>query len=712
MNYIGKPVKRIEDPKFITGKATYVDDIEIPGTLFVAFLRSQVPHAYIKVKKQEGIFTGADINPGKDFPIPEREVTYVGQPIAAIVAKDRYEVYDLLESIEVEYENLPYVLDPQEALNNKVKVYTKKDSNIYLEKLWQGGDVDKAFKEADMVIEDELINQRVIANPLETRGALAYFDGQRLTFWSSTQSAHYLRRNLVSFLGFDNIRVIQPDVGGAFGSKIIAHPEEYALAKIAMILRRPVKWIPTRSEEMMSAGHGRDKRLKFKVGVKRDGRIVALEGTLIADLGAPYPDANDDESGNVDSTSRMLLGPYKITNAKLISYAVNTNKPPTQSYRGAGRPEATYFIERIMNIIANELNIDPIELRLRNVVRPEEMPYTNAFGVTYDSGNYVKMLEIAREYYSTLQNEAQKIGGCVGLGMYVEITAFGPWETARVLAKSDGKIIAITGSGPHGQGDPTAFAQIVADILEIPIERIDVEWGDTDIIEDGIGTWGSRTVTVAGSAMMKASEELRRRLIEVGAKMLNADVEEVEYKEGKVVHKTTGKSVSLNEIISNAYNMGVSLDVTYVYPVSSPTTPYGVHMALVKVDKETGKISVVKYIALDDVGRVINPLLAEGQIDGGVMQGIAQALYEKAVLNESGQLVNATLADYGFPTAVEAPKIEWHYIEMGFSTHPTGSKGIGEAGAVISSPVIVNAVENCLKVRIKEMPMSPELIVK
>ncbi|MFP3217486.1 MAG: glyceraldehyde dehydrogenase subunit alpha [Acidianus sp.] len=706
MQYIGKPIRRIEDPRLISGKGSYVDDIKLPGEMFVAFLRSTKPHAKIHVKKTDNVFTGDDINPGKDFPIASRETTYVGQPIAAVIAKDRYEAYDLLESIEVEYEDLPYVLDPAEAIKDEVKVYSGLKSNIYFQKTFSSGNPEKVLSES-LTLEGELINQRVIASPIEPRGILAYFDGQRLNVWASTQSAHFMRRNLVEFLGFTNIRVIQPDVGGAFGSKIITHPEQYAVAKLAMKLGVPLKWVPTRTEEMISAGHGRDKRFKFKVGFTRDGKITALVGTIIGDLGAPYADANDDESGNVLSTSRMILGPYKIRDALITSYAVHTNKVPTTSYRGAGRPEATYFIERIVNMIANELNMDPIDIRLKNVIRPEEMPYESAFGITYDSGNYVEILNKAREYYNELKSEAGK-DECVGLAMYVEITAFGPWEVARVFAKSDGKIIAITGSGPHGQGDATGFAQIVAETLQIPIENVEVRWGDTDIIEDGIGTWGSRTITVGGSAMLKASEELKRRLIEAAAKMLQADVEEIDYSEGKFTNKKSGKSATISEVISFAYKNGISLDVTYVYPVSKPTTPYGVHMALVSVDKELGKIKAKKYVAIDDIGKVINPLTAEGQIHGGVMQGIAQALYEEAVIDPQGNLVNSNLDDYAFPTAVESPKYTWTYIERGLSNHPTGSKGVGEAGAVVSTPVIVNAVENCLGKRIYKIPIKPD----
>jgi carbon-monoxide dehydrogenase large subunit len=703
--YIGKPIKRVEDYKFITGKAVYVDDIELPGMYFVAFLRSKYPHARIKIKKTQGVFTGEDINPGKDFPIASNEVTYVGQPIAAVIAKDRYEAYDILESIEVEYEPLDYVLDPEEALKDNVKVYTKNSSNVVYHDLWKGGDVSKAFSEADLIIKDKLYNQRVIASPLETRGAVAYYDGSKLTFYSSTQSAHYLRRNLVSFLGIENIRVIQPDVGGAFGSKIIAHPEEYALAKLALITRKPLKWIPTRSEEMQSAGHGRDKSLEFEVAVKKDGTILGIRGKLIANLGAPYFDANDDELGNVKSTVRMLPGIYKLVGAEVDVYAVNTNITPTQSYRGAGRPEGIYFIERIINIVANELGIDQYEIRLKNAI--DSLPYKNLFGVNYDSGDIKRMLELGKRYYDQL-----KAHGCVGVSTYIEITAFGPWEVARIFVKSDGKIILVTGTGPHGQGDGTAFVQIVADVLELPMEKIEVRWGDTEIIEDGIGTWGSRTVTIGGSAVLLASEKLKKKLIEIGAKLLNADVEEVEYSNGNVRHKRSGKVVSFNEIVSNAYKMGESLDFTAVYNVTSPpTTPYGVHLALVDVD-ETGIVRLKKYIAIDDVGRVINPLLAEGQAIGGIVQGMAQALLEGAVFNDEGNLITSNFQEYLLPTAVEAPEIEWHYVTFGLSPHPTGSKGIGEAGAIASTPAVMNAVENCVKKRLTKMPVRADELVK
>ena len=704
--YIGKPIKRIEDVRLITGKGTYVDDIELPGTYFVAFIRSKYPHARIKVKKTEGVFTGEDINPGRDFPIPTKETTYAGQPVAMVIAKDRYEAYDLAESVEVEYEPLDFVIDPEKALEDKVKVYSGLSSNIYYHERWKGGDVEKAFKEADLVISDTLVNQRVIASPLETRGALAYFDGSKLTFYSSTQSAHYLRRNLVDFLGFENIRVIQPDVGGAFGSKIIAHPEEYALAKLALTLRRPLKWIPTRTEEFISAGHGRDKRLKFDVAVKKDGTILGIRGTLIANLGAPYPDANDDESGNVKSTVRMLPGIYKILGADVDVYAVHTNITPTQSYRGAGRPEGTYFIERIVNIVANELGIDQYEIRMKNVI--DSLPYKNVFGITYDSGNMKKLLEIGKTYYEKLKSE----DGCVGVASYVEITAFGPWEVARISVKYDGKITLVTGTGPHGQGDATAFAQIAADVLELPIEKIEVRWGDTEIIEDGIGTWGSRTATIGGSAVLLASQKLKDKLIEIGAKLLNADKEEVEYKNGEVINKKNGQKVAFIDIVKNAFKMGESLDVTAIYNVTQPpTTPYGIHMALVKID-ETGKVYVKKYIAIDDIGKVINPLLAEGQAIGGILQGTAQALLEGAFFDENGQLLTTNFQDYAIPTAVEAPQVEWHYEVLGTSPHPTGSKGIGEAGAVVGTPTIINAVEQCIKKRIRSMPVKFEELIK
>ncbi|BBD72783.1 carbon monoxide dehydrogenase [Sulfodiicoccus acidiphilus] len=704
--YVGKAIRRIEDPRLITGRGSYVDDIQLPGTLFVAFLRSQYAHAKVKVsapKSSMGVFTGQQLNPGQDFPVASTEVTYVGQPVAAIISKDRYEAYDALESIDVEYERLSHVLNPRDALKNEVKVYSKAESNVKFDYTWKSGDVEAAMKGAEVVLEGTLENQRVVASPLETRGALAFFDGSRLNFWSSTQSAHYLRRNLTKFLGID-VHVVQPDVGGAFGSKIITHPEEFALGKIALIIRRPVKWIPTRSEEMQTAGHGRDKTLEFKAGFKRDGTLVALHGTLIGDLGAPYEEANGDELGNIKSSSRMLSGPYKVKDAQVRAFGVNTNKTPTTSYRGAGRPEATYFIERIMNMASIELKIDPIELRERNVV--SELPYKNPFGITYDSGNYSEVLKRARKYYDSLSLEARAMGGCVGVAMYVEISGFGPWETARVFVKSDGKVQVFTGAGPHGQGDGTAFAQIAADELGIPLERIEVRWGDTDLIMDGIGTWGSRTVTVGGSAVKGACSELKRRLVEVGAKLLQSDVEEVEFVEGKVRNRKDGREVDFDEIAAKAYELGYSLDVSYSYPVRQITSPYGVHLALLNVDKETGEVRVLKYVALDDVGTVINPLLAEGQIHGGVVQGIAQALTEGLTLNEDGQVTNTSLSDYGLPKSNVTPRIEWVSLDLAKSAALTGSKGIGEAGAIAGTPTIMNGIEVCIGRKLIRMPVT------
>ncbi|AAY80366.1 xanthine dehydrogenase family protein molybdopterin-binding subunit [Sulfolobus acidocaldarius] len=702
--YVGKPVKRIEDVRLITGKGSYVDDIQIPGTHFVAFLRSQYPHAKIKLKKTDGVFTGNEINPGKDFPIATEEVTYVGQPIAMVIAKDRYEAYDLLENIEVEYEPLDFVTDPEVALKDEIKVYSKSQSNIVYREVFKGGDVEKIFNSAYKVIKGKLYNQRIVASPLETRGALAFYDGGKLTFYSSTQSAHYLRRNLAEFLGFQDIRVIQPDVGGAFGSKIIAHPEEYALAKLSILTRKPLKWIPTRTEEFLSAGHGRDKFLEFETAVDREGNVLGIRGRLVGNLGAPYPDANDDELGNVQSATKMLPGIYKIKGIEIEAIAVNTNVPPTQSYRGAGRPEATYFIERIMNIVADELGIDQYEIRVKNAI--DSLPYTNPLGIKYDSGNVKGLLEYGRKFYESLKSQ-----GCVGVSSYTEISGFGPWETARIFIKYDGKITLVTGTGPHGQGDATAFAQIAADILEIPIENIEVRWGDTEIIEDGIGTWGSRTVTIGGSAVVLATQQLKKKLIEVGAKLLKADVEEVEYKQGKVIHKKTGESVDLNRIARKAFSFGESLDVTSVYKVDlPPTTPYGVHLALVDVD-ETGKVVVKKYVAIDDVGVVINPLLAEGQVIGGALQGLSQGLLEGTVFNDQGQLLTSNFQDYAIPTAVESPDVEWHNVIYGKSSHPTGSKGIGEAGAIAATPAVINAVEQCVKKRILKMPVRFEDLV-
>jgi len=704
--YVGKPVKRIEDLNFIKGRGNYVDDIVLPNMKYVVFVRSERPHANFKIRSSIPFYGGDIVNPGKDFPIASKETTYVGQPLGAIVANDPYEAHDLLEEVEVEYEDLPYETDPLKAMRDEVKVYSGLESNVGLRKNFEAGEPEKTLKESPVVIEGELKNQRLIASPMETRGIVAWFDGRKLNVWSSTQSAHYLRRNLVNFLGAD-VRAIQPDVGGAFGSKIITHPEEYAVSFLSTKVGFPLKWIPTRTEEMISAGHGRDKHLSYKVGATREGIITALIGEVVGNLGAPYQDAYDDESGNILSTSRMILGPYLIRNAKVNALGVYTNLVPTTSYRGAGRPEGTYFIESIINELSIELKIDQLEIRKRNLIK--STPYENAFGVTYDSGDYYELIRKSEPYYFAMKRKAEAEGLCLGVAMYVEITGFGPWETSRIYVKSDGKIVVISGTGPHGQGDGTAFAQLAADALEIPMEWVEVQWGDTNIIEDGIGTWGSRTVTVGGSAVIKAAEMLKEKLKEVGAKSLNLDVEDVIYENGEVKDKREGerKSLKFKELAENAYKLGISLDVTAVYPVNKPTSPYGIHMALLRLDKETGETKVEEYLGIDDVGNVINPLLAEGQFQGGVMQGISQALYEEATIQE-GRIINSNFGDYLLPTAMEAPKMKWEHFTFGVSPHPTGSKGIGEAGAVVATPVVQNALAQCLGRRLNAMPYHPE----
>ncbi len=698
--YVGKPIKRIEDPKLVRGRGNYVDDIVLPNMMYVAFVRSERPHALVKVRSSVPFYGGDVINPGSDFPIVSREATYVGQPLGAVVGRDQYEVHDMLEEVEVEYQDLPYETDPKRALKDEMRVYSALNSNVSFRKEFLGGDPERVLKESPIVLEGELRNQRMIASPMEPRGVVAWFDGMRMNVWSSTQSAHYLRRNLTKFLKMD-VRVVQPDVGGAFGSKIITHPEEYAVTFLSRKIGTPLKWIPTRTEEMMSAGHGRDKVLSYKVGATRDGVIKALVGTVIGNLGAPYYDANDDESGNVLSTARMLPGPYAIKDARVEAIGVHTNLVPTTSYRGAGRPEATFFVESIMNELSMELSIDQLEIRKRNVIR--DLPYQNPFGITYDSGNYLELLERFQPHYEEFKRRSEEDEVCLGLAMYVEITGFGPWETARIYVKSDGKVVVVSGAGMHGQGDATAFAQIAADGLGLDIDKVEVQWGDTSIIEDGVGTWGSRTVTVGGSAVMKATEELRERLTQVGAKLLNVDKEDVVYREGGVEDKRSGKRIEFNELAEGAYKAGVSLDVTSVYPVTKPTSPYGVHMALVRLDKETGMAKVQEYMGMDDLGVVINPLLAEGQIQGGVLQGIAQALYE-GVEVEDGKVTNLNMVDYLVPTAVESPKMTWKYLTLGVSQHPTGSKGVGEAGTVVSTPAVLNGLSRCVGRQIRDMP--------
>jgi carbon-monoxide dehydrogenase large subunit len=719
MKYVGRPIPRVEDELILRGKAVYVDDVELPGMLYAGFVRSPYAHARVlKVDfsdalKMPGVV--AAFGPGDGGPFnfaPGGKVRYQGEAVAMVVARDRYRLYDALEKVAVDYEPLPAVLDMYEALKPDAPLVDESlGSNVVYDKVYEGGDPDRALKEADVVVEGRFVIQRIIPSAMEPRGVVAAYDGDVLTMWSSTQVPFDVRKEVAKALGLPlaKVRAIQPFVGGAFGSKLLVYPEEVWVAAAAYRLKAPVKWVATRSEDFKATTHGRALTLEYKVGASRDGRILAVIGTVYADAGAYYWG-----EGLVDTAAQMLPGPYDIRHGRVRAVAVLTNKTPLSAYRGAGRPEATLFIERIMDHVADVLGMDRVEIRRRNLIR--QLPYRNVFGVTYDTGDYVATFEKALERLSYHElkkwaDEEAKRGRIIGVGfsVYVEITTFG-YETAVLRAERDGSFTLYTALTPHGQGLATALAQVVADELEVPIEKIRVFWGDTAYIGDGIGTMGSRSITAGGSAAILAARRLKQELTKAAEALLGC---KPEYRRGEF--QCDGKSVSIAEVVKAVYKgkAEAQLTVEVIYH-AEPTFPFGVHLAVVELDPETGFVKPLLYKSYDDVGVVVNPLLAAGQIMGGALQGIAQALYEEAIYDEAGNLVTANLAFYYVPTAAEAPKYEVYFAEEPHpSKHPTGTKGIGEVAAIASTPAVVMAVEDAMRrikpgVRIDKTPITPE----
>jgi len=728
--YVGKRIKRKEDLKLITGTGRYVDDIELPGMLYVAILRSTVPHARLKkvnvedVLKVNGVvkvITGLNLkveNRPKNFPMASDEILYVGQPIAAVIANDRYTAYDALEYISYDYEDLPAVVDPEEALKDEIKAVEGR-SNIAYTRTYKGGNPEQVYEQSEVKIEEKIEISRVYPSAMEPRGLVVDYQMDRITVYASTQSPHYMRSYLLSAFS-DNvkdIRVVQADVGGAFGSKLFPYPEDYIAVYSSLITRRPVKLVLTRREDMYSTYHARGQIHNVKLGASKDGKVNVVIDDIMIDLGAAWHGTY-----LADIAGTLITGPYDIKNALVNIKGVLTNKTPLDQYRGAGRPEAAFVYERMMDILADELKMDPIEIRKKNVIT--QTPYKNPFGLTYDSGNYLNLLNKAESYYremekiaEDLRRQGRRVG--VGLSFYIEQNNFGPWESASVRLLADGSVEVIIGAAPHGQGAATGIAQIVADELEIDIEKVNVVWGDTDKISNAFGTYGSRSLTLAGNAALLAARRLKENVIKLAAAFMKSDVEELQYKGGKVVNPKTGKEMSLAEIVRKAtanlggvwrYKAEPTLEATGTFGLNNYTFPYGSHIAMVEVD-ETGRVKVLDYVAIDDIGLVVNPMLAEGQVHGGVIQGFGESLLEEIVYDESGNLITSSFAEYLIPSSVESFNIKWYYSEEGKSEAPLPAKGIGEGATIGAPPAIIRAVERAVGKRLTRSPIRAEEIV-
>ncbi len=760
---VGAKVRRREDPRLIRGLAHYVDDISLPGILHVAILRSPYAHARIKgiqteaalqVPRVVAVFTGSDIgdrvgavpvaSQNPTLRVPKRavlasdKVCFVGEAVAAVVAEDRYAATDALDRIRVDYEPLPVVSDPEKALGRESPViHSEWPDNVAFRWTLKQGNLSKVFKDADKVVKQRLVHQRLAPIALEPRGVVArYFPGEgELTLWSSTQIPHLLKTQLSLMLKLPEnyVRVIAPEVGGGFGSKLNVYAEEALLGYLAMKLNRPVKWIEGRRENIQATIHGRGQVGEVEVAAERDGTILGLQYRVIADIGAYHQLLTP---GIPPLTGLMLSGAYKIPAISIEVTGVFTNKMSTDAYRGAGRPEATYVVERMMDRVARELGMDPVKIRRKNFPKPKEFPFKTATGLVYDSGNYQLALDkalklVGYEKWKRQQKRLRSQGRYLGIGLstYVEICAMGPsaampaggWEYGAVRVEPTGKVTILTGVSPHGQGQETSFAQIVADELGVEIDDITVIHGDTAVVASGIGTFGSRATAVGGTAVLQAAQRVKEKAREIAAHLFEADLEDLVFADGKFsVKGVPKKGITLEQIALEAHmarklpkKMEPGLSATAVFEPSNFTFPFGAHICVVEVDPKSGAVEIKKYVAVDDCGKVINPLLVDGQIQGGIAQGLGQALYEEVIYDENGQLLTGSLMDYALPRAKDVPRFELARTETPTPVNPLGAKGVGEAGTIGSTPAIVNAVVDALSpfgVTHIDMPLRPEKI--
>ena len=767
--HVGRAMRRKEDPRMISGRARYVDDITVPGTLYAAIVRSHEAHATITsidtsaaagrpdvvaVFTGEGLAgdfaapmasvwnpPGVEMNRPDNWPLKRGEVKHVGDPVAVVVGTDRYSVIDAAEQVVVEYDPKPVVTDPERALEDGSPLVWEQFGTNRTH-VWKvsGGDIDAALADADLVVEQRLVNHRTAGAAIEPRGVLADPHGDSITLYSSTQVPHIARFVLSGVLNVpeDKLRVIAPDVGGGFGSKLQVYPEEALIAALARRLGRPVKWIESRSENMTNAHHGRDQINYVTLGAMRDGTVTGCRVRITADLGAyqllltPFiPELGFPVMG----------GTYKFPAIDLTFEGVFTNKMCTDAIRGAGRPEGTYWIELTMDKLAAELGMDPLELRRKNFIGKDEFPFTTALGITYDSGDYHGTLDRLLERFDLdafrrEQAELRERGIYRGVGFstYVEVCGLAPsrvvgpqgvglnaafWESAMVRVHPTGSATVFTGASPHGQGHDTSFAQIAADRLGIDPERIEVIHGDTDQGPWGWGTYGSRALAVGGEAVARAAVRVQEKAKEICAALLEADPQDIELAEGKYrVRGSPDRFKTMAEIAGAAHvppqelpaDIEPGLEATSTFDPENFVYPFGAHACVVEVDPETGKLRVVRYVAVDDCGPAINPLLIEGQIHGGVAHAIGQALYEQVRYDENGQLMTATFVDYALPTAAELPSFETDRTETPSPVNSLGVKGVGEAGTIGATPAVTAALLDALAplgVKWIDMPLTP-----
>lgn len=769
---IGKARRRKEDARLITGRTRWTDNITLPGMVHFAVLRSTVAHARITnidtsaAREMPGVlavYTADDLDPEGAIGLPcawpitpdmkwprrpvlaQGTVNYAGEGIAVVVARSPGEAYDALAEIDVDYDELPVVLGLENALADDAPL-VHDDLGTNRSAVWtfdsaeagSGDDVEQAIVESEVVLRKRFRQQRLIPSFMEPRSVVVDPTAAQLTMWSATQIPHITKTLSALTLGIPEhqLRVIAPDVGGGFGGKLAVIPEEFIALLVARKLGRPVKWTESRSESMVAAHHGRDQIQDITICAKRDGTLTGLKVELLADMGAYLSLVGP---GIPILGAFMFNAIYKLPAYHFTCTNVFTNTTVTDAYRGAGRPEATYAIERIMDELAVELGMDPMELREKNWIAHDEFPYTTVAGLTYDSGNYEAATEKAMQLFDyeglrREQRERRERGDAVQLGIgistFTEMCGLAPsrvlgsldygaggWEHAAIRMLPTGKVEVVTGSSAHGQGHETAWSQIVADQLGVPFEDVEILHGDTQSSHKGLDTYGSRSLSVGGIAVVKAAEKVVAKARRIAAHMMECAEDDLEFSGGTFKVKGTDRSTGIQDIALAVFaahdlpdDVEPSLDSEATFDPENFSFPHGTHLCAVEVDTETGRVAIRKYVCVDDVGAVVNPLIVEGQIHGGLAQGIAQALFEEAAFDESGTLMSGTLADYLLPSAADLPSFVTDRTETPSTTNPLGVKGVGEAGTIASTPAVVNAVVDAVRhfgVDDIEMPCTP-----
>ncbi|HEX6130923.1 MAG TPA: xanthine dehydrogenase family protein molybdopterin-binding subunit [Actinomycetota bacterium] len=755
--WVGAPLPRREDARFVTGRAVYVDDIGAPGALHLGFVRSPFAHARIDAIDASdalgldgvaAVVTADDIRGAlDDFPIATAEgctvapvplgpladgtARYVGEPVAAVLAADAATLEDAIELVRADLDPLPAVGRPEDALRADVVVHDVAPDNVIVRWRREGGDVDGAFAAADVVVRQRFRIPRLVAAPIEPRRALATYDADAdaLTLRISSQDPHRPLANLAHVLRRprDRTRVIVPDVGGAFGSKGPLPPEAALAALLAIRTGRPVRWVETRSENFLSAYQGRGLEADVELAARADGEVLAVRARLIADMGAYLQPTS---TLPAVTTAMLMAGTYAIPAARIELLGVATHKVPVGPYRGAGRPEAALLVERMMDLLAADLAIDPVELRHRNVVQPDAFPHRTPLGFVYDSGDYGRALRLACEGLGASPTTPRVTGRSVratGVAMYVERVgggaAPGPAalsESAVVSVEPDGRLVLRTGSSAHGQGHETTFAQIVADVFGVHPDEVDVRHGDSRDNPTGVGTFASRSVTIGGSAALIAAERVRERALAVAAEALEVSPDDLEWVHGRArVRGAPERSLGLVDLAaaadaSRSADAGERLRVDATFTLPGPVFPAGAYAAEVEIDLETGLVRVVRVVGVDDAGRIVNPLLAHGQVQGGIAQGFGEAIGEEMVHDDDAVPLVGSLVDYAVPSAPDVPPIEASTVETPSPWNPLGAKGIGEGGAIGTPAAIANAVCRALApfgVRHLDLPFTPERVL-